>query len=177
MIKLSTLVVCGGLVALASASNAQAPLNPCTLLTTADVQRVLPGVKPGELDRTQEKQGVLTCRWGTAGGGLTVVTGAEIVDSVKEEAEGWTLTFLDPLRSDAQKHVRYETLSGVGDGAVAVVERQDKAKGFAQDGAILVVRRGKHQVSLVSVDIARRERAEALRALGELGKTIAQRLN
>lgn len=57
-----------------------------------------------------------------------------------------------------------------------MVEREDKAKGFTTSAAILVVRRGKQQVAALSGDLARRERAEALRILGELGKAIARRL-
>ena len=95
-----------------------------------------------------------------------------------EEAEDtWALTFLDPLRNDAAKNVRYETLTGVGDQAVAVVEREDKVKGFGATAAILVVRRSKQQVAVLSTGLARRERAEALRVLGELGKAIARRLS
>ena len=115
--------------------------------------------------------------WDTPDGLLSIITGEEVNQSPKDEAEGWTLTFLDPLRNDAQRHVRYEVLPGVGDEAVAVVERQDKTKGFAQNGAILVVKRGKQQVSLLSTELARRERADALRIFAELGKAIAKRLS
>ena len=150
---------------------------PCALLTTAEVQQAFPGSKPGQLDRRNEKHGLLTCMWDTPKGLLSIITGEEVNQSPKDEAQGWTLTFLDPLRSDAERHVRYEVLTGVGDGAVAVVERQDKSKGFAQNGAILVVRRGKQQISVLSTELAHRERADALRIFAELGKAIAKRLN
>jgi hypothetical protein len=150
---------------------------PCALLTTAEVQRAFPGSQPGKLDRKNEKRGVLACVWSTPTGVLSIISGDDTGESPKDEAEGWTLTFLDPLRDDAQRHVRYETLAGVGDQAVAVVERQDKTKGFAQNGAILVVRRGKRQISVLSTELARRERAEALLILADLGKAIAKRLN
>jgi hypothetical protein len=45
-----------------------------------------------------------------------------------------------------------------------------------RDGAILVVQRGKHQVAALSSDLARRERADALRVFTQLGKAIATRL-
>jgi hypothetical protein len=73
--------------------------------------------------------------------------------------------------------VRFETLPGVGDAAVAVVERRDDARGILQDGAILVVRRGKRQVWIMAPALSRRERSEALRVLGELGRAMARRLS
>lgn len=149
---------------------------PCALLTTAEVQQSFPGTKPGRVDRSQEKRGIVSCLWDYPTGRLQIIDGKEITESPREEAEGWTLVFLDPLRGDAPRNVRYEKLTGVGDEAVAVVEREDKTKGFMQNGAILVVRRGKRQISVMSTDLARRERPEALRILTDLGKAIAKRL-
>ncbi len=64
----------------------------------------------------------------------------------------------------------------MGDQAIAIVERADKTKGFMQNGAVLVVRRGTRQVSALSTDLARRDRAEALKVFEDLGKAIARRL-
>jgi hypothetical protein len=150
--------------------------DPCGLLTTAEVQQAFPGAKPGARDRGLEKAGVLRCSWNHPAG-LLVLLASDEDESAKEGAEGLTPAFLDPLRPDAGDRVRYEALAGVGDQAVVVLERQDKARGFMQDGAILVVQRGKHQVALLSSDLARRERAEALRVFTELGKAIAKRLH
>jgi hypothetical protein len=178
MITISSLITIVGLIAIGPASATGPILDPCTLLTMADVQQAFPGSKAGELDRGQEKLGMLKCIWRTPNGRLFVFTADEITETPRAEAAGtWALTFLDPLRTDAGKHVRYETLIGVGDQAVAVVEREDKAKGFMQAAAILVVRRGKQQVAVLSTDLARLERADALRILGELGKAIAKRVS
>lgn len=150
--------------------------DPCSLLTTAEVQRAFPGSKTGRIDRSQEKLGVVSCAWDYPTGILSIIGGDEADESVKEEVRGWTIVFLDPLRQDAGRHVRYESLPGVGDEAIAIVEREDKTKGFMQNGAILVVRRGKKQVAMMSSTLARRERADALQVLTELGKAIARRL-
>lgn len=175
--KRIAIVVTAGLAFLSGRPVVQAQSQgPCELLTTAEVQRVFPGSKDGRLDRSQEKAGIVSCVWSYPTGILQIVTGDEVPETPKEEAEGWTSIFLDPLRMDAERHVRYEVLAGVGDEAVAIVEAEDKAKGFARDGAILVVRRGKQQVSALSSNLGRRDRAEALRVLTELGKAIAKRL-
>jgi hypothetical protein len=150
---------------------------PCDLLTTAEVQQVFPGSKPGRADRALEKQGIFRCQWETPMGSLLLITGDEVTEPPKEEAKTWTLGLVDPLRSDAERRVRYEVLTGVGDEAIAVVERRDQEKGFIQNAAFLVVRRGKRQVSVMSTGLASRERGEALKVLAELGKAIAKKLS
>jgi hypothetical protein len=166
------------LAVLVSAQPAAQAEGPCALLTTAEVQRSFPGSTPGILNRSQEKYGVLTCLWDSPTGQFSIIAGTkgEPDPSVRDEAETWTLIFLDPLRRDAARHVRYQSLPGVGDEALAIVEREDKAKGFLRNGAVLVVRRGKRVIAALSTDLARRDRAEALKVFEELGKTIAKRL-
>lgn len=151
---------------------------PCRLLTLAEVQQVFAGANASSLDRRNEKYGTLSCTWKHATGILQVIEGTEpeAVETVMEEARGWINVFVDPLKPQAEKQVRYDRLSGVGDEAVAIVERMDAAKGFMNDGAILVVRRGKRQVSLLSNDLGKRERTGALKAFEQLGKAVAARL-
>ncbi len=172
-------LILGGCMFVGTAAAGEPPGDgPCALLTTAEVERAFPGTKPGRVDRTQEKYGVVSCRWDSPIGLFSIISSPDHAasESVRDEARGWTLTFLDPLRADAARHVRYEPLPGVGDEAIAIVEKEDKAKGFLQDGAILVVRRGTRQVSAMSSHLGRRERAEALRVLTTLGTAIASRL-
>jgi hypothetical protein len=159
------------------AVSAQGP-SPCALLTTAEVQNALPGSKAGQLDRKLEKSGILRCQWDAPSGWLVIISGGDgPEDSPKDEIETWAQVIVDPVRGDVHRLVRFEAVRGVGDEAFAFVERRDQAKGILQDGAALVIRRGKRQVLVMSEELARnRERAEALRLLGELGKAIAKRL-
>jgi hypothetical protein len=166
-----------GLALLGCVRSADAQVDPCALLTIAEVQQALPGSKPGTIERGLEKQGILRCSWSSPGGLLFLVASKEPEDSAKAEASGWVDSFVDPLRADARGRVRFDTIAGVGDEAVAVVERQDKPNGINEDGALIVIRRGTWQVSLLAPKLAQRERADALRALTELGKAVARRLN
>ena len=151
--------------------------DPCSLLSASEIQAAFPGATAGVRDSALEQYGIARCSWNYPDGGLLVLLASDGDESAREGAEGLTPTFLDPWRSDASKRVRYEPLPGVGDHAVAVLEREDKTKGFMRDGAILVVQRGRHQVSVLSSDLARRERAAALRVFKDLGKAIAIRLH
>jgi hypothetical protein len=171
-----------GLAVLTSLSvgNAQTP-DPCALLTVVELQPAFPGSKPGRTIRTLEKEGILSCEWTSNTGRIVLVAGADgIEDTPLDEAKTLMHSFVDPLRADAERHVRFETLPGVGDKAVAVLERQDRAKGITDNGVLLVVRRGNRQVALMAVppgDLMRHERADALKILAELGRAIARRLS
>jgi hypothetical protein len=63
---------------------------------------------------------------------------------------------VDPLGADAERRVRFDVLRGIGDEAIAVVERRDTANGITQDAALIVVRRGTwqadHDSELVILD-------------------------
>ena len=156
--------------------NAQAG-DPCTLLTAAEVQQAFPGSKPGRLDRDLEKYGILRCEWILPMGRMVLVSGSDDdSDNPVDEAKTMMMGFVDPLNAAAQRNVRIEQLPGVGDQAVAVVEREDKTKGITQNGALLVVRRGKRQIVVLANNLVRPDRVEALKVLSDLGKAIAKRL-
>jgi hypothetical protein len=170
------------MLASASLGNAQ-KLDACALLTAAEMQQAFPGTKPGKAGRPDpalEKAGIFRCEWTHSTGSVILVAGADSADDVPEdEARTLMSAFVDPTRPDAERRVRVDTLPGVGDRAVAILERQDKAKGITGDGVVLVVRRGTRQVALVAMppgDLARRERADALKVLADLGRAIAKRL-
>jgi hypothetical protein len=159
----------------AEAAQAATGEGPCGLLTNDEVRRVFPDARNGTLDRRNEKHGILNCEWAHRGGRFIIIAGEEY-QSPAEEARGWVDSFVDPTNGSAPNRVRFETIAGVGDAAVAVVERADKAKGFVQNGAYIVVRRGPRQVMLASPDLAMRERPAAIAALTELGRAAAGRL-
>ena len=169
----STLTAGAFAIAVAAAS---APIKePCGLLTLDEVRRYFPEAKAGTPDRRNEKYGIFSCVWDYSGGRLMILTGEE-TDTPAEEARSWVDSFADPLNGAAVKNVRFEKITDVGDSAVAVVERSDKAKGFMQNGAYIVLRRGSQQVTVMAPAFAGRERPAALAALTDLGKAVAGRL-
>jgi hypothetical protein len=153
-----------------------AQVDPCALLAVDEVRRALPGSEPGGIERGLEKQGILSCSWKSPDGRLFLIASREPEGSVKDEARTLAQTIVDPLRPDAERRLRFDVMPGIGDEAIAVVERRDTANGLMQDAALIVVRRGTWLVSLLAPELARRERADALRMLAELGKGVARRL-
>ena len=158
----------------AAVGYAQTPA-PCALLTVDEVRRVFPDAQAGKPDRRNEQHGTFACEWAHKSGRLMIIAGEEH-QSPAEEARSWVDSFADPLNSGAVGKVRFETITGVGDAAVAVVETADNARGFMQDSAYIVVRRGKQQVMVSSTDVAKRGRPAALAVLTELGRAVAARL-
>lgn len=176
--KTTYLALLTGLACLAStyAIDAQGA-DPCALLSAAEVQQAFPGSKPGRTDRAMEKLGIVRCEWILPVGRMVLISGGDDEsDTPIDEAKTMMAAFVDPLRADAERNVRFEKLPGVGDANIAIVEREDKAKGFTRDGALLVVKRGKRQIVVITDNLARRERADALKVLSDLGKAIAKRL-
>ncbi|MFN0303971.1 MAG: hypothetical protein ACKVQU_26865 [Burkholderiales bacterium] len=150
--------------------------DPCKVLTDADVRKVFPDAKSGQRERRNEQYGMTACFWDYPGGRFAVQVSVEQPGTVKNEIRGMSLGFVDPLKAGAAANVRYETIKGVGDDAMAIVEPADAKRGILTDSAYLITQRGDQQAMLFSSTLARRDRAEALKKLEELGKAAAGRL-
>lgn len=152
-------------------------VDPCSLLTTADVHQVYPKASAGERERTREKYGIVACVWNHPAGKLvTQVTLGATRGSSADEAKGLAIGFVDPLKPGAEKALRTETLPGIGDEAVAVVEKEDSARGILAPAAYLYTQRGDRQLAIFAVDLANGDRTAALDTLGRLGRLAAGRL-
>lgn len=151
--------------------------DPCGILALADVQKAFPGAKAGERSRRLEEYGSTECAWKDAKGTILVaVQESYSSGNAREDVEGMSSGFVDPLDRKARDNVRIERLAGVGDDAAAFVERADAARGILSDGAMLSIRRGEHTIWLMSAELSRRDRAAALKVLDELGRSAAKRL-
>jgi hypothetical protein len=166
-------------VAAGAAQDPATPADPnsvCRLLTDAEVRAVFPSAHAGEPERTREKYGISACLWSGDFGRVGLQTWNAKGRSADDEARGMVSGFIDPLSSSAADQVRYETLAGVGDQAVAVVEKQDATRGILNDVAMLTVRKDDRIIMLIGDDLAQRDRAQALAALTSLGAAAADRL-
>ena len=153
---------------------------PCTTVPLLDVQKAFPGAKPGIRSTRVEKYGLTECTWND-GSGQVVLTIQEFYgsDTAMDEAKGAAIGFIDGSKPGAAGDVRYEVLTAVGLGneAVAFVEARDGKRGIISDGAMLVLHRGQRTLFLASPRLQERDRAAALKTLGELGRVAAKRLN
>jgi hypothetical protein len=149
----------------------------CRLLTSSEVGAVFAGAERGEVDESRKEYGISACTWSTAGGTFVAQFWSFGGASAQEEAQGLIAGVLDPLKGEAaRKQVRYEDMPGVGEQAVAVIEAEDAQRGVLNDFAMLVSRRGDRILVLIAPQLARSDRAKALKDLQALGKSAAGRL-
>ena len=96
--------------------------------------------------------------------------------SAEDEARGLVVGFVDPMSRESDAHVRYETVAGLAGPAVAVLETQDPAHGILNDIALLATVKNDHAIVILSDDLARRERSDALAKLRSLAQAASTRL-
>jgi uncharacterized protein DUF3558 len=157
---------------------AAAPLeadSPCRLLTDAEVRAVFPGAKPGAPERSREEYGIKACEWDTDTDRFVVQVWTA-KGSVDDEIRGLASGFVEPFNAGAQNNIRYETIAGVGEQAMAVVETQDQKRGILSDAALLVAKHGNQILELQSQQLPHRARATALQALTTLGHEAVARM-
>jgi hypothetical protein len=164
------------LVLLSSAATATAAPNVCSLLTPAEISAALPGAQAGKPDSSREKYGISACEWPTGNGRFVAQHWKSGGDSAQDEIEAMVLGIVDPMKRNATANVRFETLAGVGDQSIAVVEVRDDKRGILTDAALLVAKRGDQVLMLAASGLARGDRAKALAALRTLAQKSLARL-
>jgi len=158
---------------------AEEPADPnsvCRLLTNAEVRAVFSSAGSGEPERTREKYGISACVWSGDFGRAALQTWKAEGRSAGDEARGMAAGFIDPLSRTAASNIRYETITGAGEQAVAVVETEDPGRGILSDVAMMMVRKDDQIIMLIADDLTRRDRAQALASLKSLGAAAAARL-
>lgn len=150
--------------------------DPCKLVTDAEVRRAYPKASSAKPERTREKYGIAACTWEHPAGRFVVQLTNADPKSTSDEARGLSIGFVDPLKSGAARNIRLEKITDVGEEAVAVVEQQDEKKGILSDAAYLITQRGDRQVLIMAMDLARGDRAVALKTLADFGRAAAGRL-
>lgn len=167
----------GGATGVKAATEPLPKVDPCSLLTGAEVRQYFPKAKAPVRERDREKYGITACIWDHPAGRLVLqlTLGAE-PGSSNDEAQGLVLGFVDPLKPGVREQVRIEKIDGVGSEAAAVVEKADEKRGILSDAAYLYTQRGDVQLLVAAVDLARGDRSAALNTLREIGRIAAGRL-
>ena len=150
--------------------------DPCRLLTDSEVRSMFADAKPGVRERSREEYGIRACVWDTATGQFALQLWNAKSSNVDNEIRGLASGFLDPVNPAAQNNVRYESIAGVGEHAMAMVETQDEKRGILSNAALLVAQHGNQILELQSSDLPHSERATALKTLTTLGRTALDRL-
>ncbi len=155
---------------------AEDPGSPCRVLSDASVRGAFPGAKAGVRNRSREEYGIAACQWSTGSGDFVAEIWKAKGSTADNEIRGLASGFIDPTKANAAGNVRFEPVAGVGDQAFAVVETEDPRKGILTDVALLVASHGDTILVLTSTDLARGDRATALKTLTALGGDAVGRL-
>ena len=151
--------------------------DPCKLLTDAEVREAFPGTASGKREHGLDEHGIMTCLWDTPSDRFVVQTFKSGSGSVEEELRSRLAGSVDPLMAGAADRVRYETIAGVGDQTMLVVEKADPQHGILADTAVLVTQRaGRKAVLFSGRSLTSGDRASALKTLETLGRSVAKRL-
>lgn len=152
----------------------------CSLLSLDEVRRLLPEANKAARNDKLASQGIYGCEWYGSGKAplleVSVWQASGPDETPMENASTLAMGFADPLRGDAQAAVRIEEIAGVGEQAVAIVEKTDTARGILTTGGLLTLQKNGRIALVTSSTIAIRERATALDQLATLGKAVAARL-
>ena len=148
----------------------------CALLTDVEVRAVFPGAKAGAPERTREQYGIRACVWDTPTGSFALQQWAAKGGTVDNEIRGLAAGFISPVNPQAGKAVRYETVPGIGEKAMVLVEKQDDVRGILTDAAVLVTLRNGQFLELQSQDLGRSDRTAAMQSLGTLARSAVARL-
>lgn len=160
----------------ATASEAPSASDPCSLLTTAEVRSVLPDANAGKREHRTDEYGIASCLWDTPKGRLALQVSAAEEGPPNEIVGLVVMGNLDPGNRKANEAIRYETLEGIGDQAVAVVESRNEERGILGDITAAGVRRGSHDMVLMSSPLGGGDRDAALKSLTELARAAAARM-
>lgn len=146
------------------------------LLSDSEARAVFPAAKAGVPDRQREELGLPGCQWEVGDGGFGVHYWTVTEGTVDSEIRGWAQGYIDPLNPAAGNNVRFETIGGVGDGAMAFAETTDRPRGILASASVLVAQRGNKMLKVEIAGVPNGDRAAALQALTTLGRAAVARL-
>ena len=153
--------------------------DPCTVVSAADIKRAFPQSVGPTRSRRLEEYGITECAWKEAKGEVLLGVQESNADSdttASDEAAGMASGILDPLKPAMKKNLRIERFGGIAVDNAGFIEKADSARGLLSDGAFIALVKGRHIVTLMSADLANRDRAQALRQLEGLGAAASARL-
>lgn len=168
----------------ASAAVASAPAaasvgpsdNPCALLTDAEVRAVFPKAEAGKRNTDGLQYGLDRCAWETPTGQVGVEVSRIEAGALESELRGQLTGAVDPQIQGAAEQIRLQTIAGIGDNAIAVLEQADAQRGILTDIALIAIQRGRRMAVLVAHDASTRAPPPSLDSLEDLGRKLAQRL-
>jgi hypothetical protein len=150
--------------------------NACNLLTDAEVRGVFPQATAGKRNIDSLQYGLDRCAWQEPTGQIGVEVSKIEASAFENELRGDLTGFVDPRINGAIDNIHFQNIPGIGDKAIAVLEKADAKRGIYTDIALLAIQRGHRMAVLMARDVSPDAPLPTRESLVELGRKLASRL-
>ncbi len=151
--------------------------NACALLSDDDIRSFFPKAASGKRNTGSLEYGFDRCAWETPTGqiGVEVVTKVE-ADAFENELRGELTGVVDPTIEGAADQIVFQPIVGIGDHAIAILEKAEKQRGLLSDVALIAIQRGHRMAVLMVHEASSDAPLPTLDSLESLGRKLAARL-
>ena len=148
--------------------------NACDLLTDAEVRQVFPPAASGKRNTESLQYGLDRCAWKTPTGQIGIEVSKVEAAAFENDLRGELQGAVDPRVNGALERIQFHKVAGIGDHAVAVLEKQDTQRGIYADITLLAIQHG-HRMAVLMLNEGSPS-AASLDRLKDLGYKLAPRL-
>jgi hypothetical protein len=148
--------------------------NACGLLTDSEVRAVFPQAASGKRNTESLQYGLDRCAWKTPTGQIGIEVSKVEAVAFEGELRAELQGAVDPRIQGALDHLRFESVAGIGDHAIAVLEKADAQRGILTDIDLLAIQRG-HRMAVLMIHDAHAP-VPVLEAMKTLAAALAVRL-
>lgn len=148
--------------------------NVCALLTDAEIRHVFPDAASGKRNTESLQYGLDRCAWKTATGQIGVEASNVEAGAFENDLRGELQGAVDPRVNRALDRIQFHQVDGIGDHAVAVLEKADPQRGIYADITLLAIQRG-HRMAVLMLNEGAPS-SSSLDNLKDLGRKLAPRL-
>ena len=148
--------------------------NACDLLTDAEIRQVFPTAAPGKRNTESLQYGLDRCAWKTPTGQIGIEVSKVEAGAFENDLRGELQGAVDPRVNGALEGIQFHKVEGIGDHAIAVLEKGDAQRGIYADITLLAIQRG-HRMAVLMLNEGSPS-AASLDNLKNLGHKLAPRL-
>lgn len=150
--------------------------NACSLLSDDDIHSLFPKAASGKRNTTSLEYGIDRCAWETPTGQIGVEVTKVEPDAFENELRGELTGVVDPTIEGAADRIAFQSIAGIGDHAIAILEKANAQRGVLSDVALLAIQRGHRMAVLMVHEASSDAPLPTLDALEALGRKLAPRL-
>ena len=122
--------------------------NACGLLTDAQIRQIFPSAESGKRNTESLEYGLDRCAWKISNGQVGIEVSKVEADRFEYDLRAELQGAVDLRVDGALQRIRFHAVEGIGDHAIAVMEKADAHNGRYTDIALLAIQRGQRMAVL-----------------------------